>query len=301
MSSELRVERTGKMTAPIRKVQLENIPVNPGMTKEYAPGFHPRSDHPPSFSRTSRRSSHRPSFAIRRDIAALFKLFDADENTRSAILVDLYFNTLAYATKSGFNTEKSSTLLAIVKAVHEKATRELQTIGNSFEFFKLLMLQSSVHRPPYSLGIFTFAEMKDLTEYMLSTYFRHYKLYQYAFTKLVRMDVKLAAPVLETAPTPFELLGLAFTDAEWEEKQAEIKAKIEEEKRKAEEEAAAKEEAEREARIKAEYDAAIPEEVSTRVSEALEQSMKEMKEQLEARFKEQEEALLAKIAELEAK
>ena len=165
----------------------------------------------------------------------MFKLFDADENTRSAILVDLYFNTLAYATKSGFNTEKSSTLLAIVKAVHEKATRELQTIGNSFEFFKLLMLQSSVHRPPYSLGIFTFAEMKDLTEYMLSTYFRHYKLYQYAFTKLVRMDVKLAAPVLETAPTPFELLGLAFTDAEWEEKQAEIKAKIEEEKRKAEE------------------------------------------------------------------
>ena len=114
----------------------------------------------------------------------MFKLFDADENTRSAILVDLYFNTLAYATKSGFNTEKSSTLLAIVKAVHEKATRELQTIGNSFEFFKLLMLQSSVHRPPYSLGIFTFAEMKDLTEYMLSTYFRHYKLYQYAFTKL---------------------------------------------------------------------------------------------------------------------
>ena len=46
LSSELRVERTGKMTAPIRKVQLENIPVNPGMTKEYAPGFHPRSDRP---------------------------------------------------------------------------------------------------------------------------------------------------------------------------------------------------------------------------------------------------------------
>ena len=67
----------------------------------------------------------------------MFKLFDADENTRSAILIDLYFNTLAYATKSGFNTEKSSTWLAIVKAVHEKATGELQTIGNSFEFFKL--------------------------------------------------------------------------------------------------------------------------------------------------------------------
>ena len=247
------------------------------------------------------RPSHRHPFAIRRDIAALFKLFDADENTRSAILIDLYFNTLAYATKSGFNTEKSSTWLAIVKAVHEKATGELQTIGNSFEFFKLLMLQSSVHRPPYSLGIFTYAEMKDLTEYMLSTYFRHYKLYQYAFTKLVRMDVKLASPVLETAPTPFELLGVAFPDSEWAEKQAEIKAKIEEERRKAEVEAAAKEEAEREARIKAEYDAAIPEEVSTRVSEALAQSMKEMKEQLEARFKEQEEALLAKIAELEAK
>ena len=89
------------------------------------------------------------------------------------------------------------------------------------------------------------------------------------------MDVKLASPVLETAPTPFELLGVAFPDSEWAEKQAEIKAKIEEERRKAEEEAAVKEEAEREARIKAEYDAAIPEEVSTRVSEALAQSKRD--------------------------
>ena len=112
----------------------------------------------------------------------MFKLFDADENTRSAILIDLYFNTLAYATEGGFNTEKVLHVVGDRQGCAREGGRGgRQTIGNSFEFFKLLMLQSSVHRPPYSLGIFTYAEMKDLTEHVLSTYFRHYKLYQCAF------------------------------------------------------------------------------------------------------------------------
>ena len=45
--------RTCKMKAPLRKVQLENIPVHPEMTKEYAPGDSALEENP-SFSRTSR-------------------------------------------------------------------------------------------------------------------------------------------------------------------------------------------------------------------------------------------------------
>lgn len=232
----------------------------------------------------------------------LFDVSDHLENERSGILLDMYFNALAYASKQGLTMEKTSCLLAILKAVHEKAKDERMTIEKSFEFFKLLALQSSVHRPPYSLGVFTFAEMKDFTEYALSTYFRHYKLYQYAFTDLVRMDVKPAAPVLETpGPDAFESLGIAYPREEWAEKQAELAQKAAEEKARAEEEAAAIEEAEREARLKAEFEAAIPEEVTTKVESSLAAAMEAMKEQLEERFAAQEEALLAKIAALEAK
>lgn len=191
-------------------------------------------------------------------------------------------------------------MLAIVKAVHTKAVGELMTIENSFSFFKALALQSSVHRPPYSLGIFSFAEMKDMSEYVLSAYYRHYKLYQYAFTDLVKMDVELAKPILET-PQAFESLGMAIPEAEWTEKQDELARAAAEAKAKEEEEKAAAEEAERQARLTAEYEAAIPEEVSSKVEEVLAASMAKMKEELETKFAEQEEGLLAKIAALEAK
>ena len=37
-------------------------------------------------------------------------------------------------------------------------------------------------RPPFSLGIFNLEEARQITDWMLNTYFSHFKLYQYAFT-----------------------------------------------------------------------------------------------------------------------
>lgn len=37
-------------------------------------------------------------------------------------------------------------------------------------------------RPPFSCGVFSQAEMRAVLDWMLATYYRHYKLYQYAFT-----------------------------------------------------------------------------------------------------------------------
>ena len=231
----------------------------------------------------------------------VFDVTDHPMNERSAIALDLYFNALAYASNQSLSLEKTSCLLAIFKATHEKSMAERMTIEKSFGFFKLLALQSSVHRPPYSLGILNFAEMKDMTEYALGTYFRYYKLYQYAFTDLVRMDVQPAAPVLETPGKAFESLGVAYPKEEWAEKQKELAERAAEAKAREEEEAAAIAEAEREALLKAEYEAAIPSEVTTKVEAALAASMEAMKEQLEERFAAQEKALLAKIAAIEAK
>jgi hypothetical protein len=48
----------------------------------------------------------------------------------------------------------------------------------SFAFFKQLLLRHSVQRPPYSVGLFSFQELKAITEWMMDSYYRHYKLYQ---------------------------------------------------------------------------------------------------------------------------
>jgi len=253
-------------TTGSRRVQLESIPVKPGMTKG--------------------------------DVAETFGL--QDETKRNAIMLDLYFNCLAFANEKSFTSEKAATFLAIVKATHQKAIGEMMTVENSFAYFRTLVLQNSVQRPPYSLGIFNFKEMSEITEYMLASYYRHYKLYQYVYTHLVKLDIEHRAPIVEIAP---EITPLTEADTErvWQAKQDEIARQAAEAKQKEEEERLAAEEAEREARLKAEYEAAIPEEVTAKVEEALAASMAEMKESLEAKFKEQEEGLLAKLSDLESK
>ena len=52
----------------------------------------------------------------------------------------------------------------------------------SFQYCKELLLAHSVQRPPYSIGLLTLSEMKAMLAWMLDSYYRHYKLYMYAFT-----------------------------------------------------------------------------------------------------------------------
>ncbi len=55
-------------------------------------------------------------------------------------------------------------------------------VDRAFTLFKDLLLRHSVQRPPASVGLFTLEEFKAVLEWGLDTYFRLYKLYQYAFT-----------------------------------------------------------------------------------------------------------------------
>lgn len=38
-------------------------------------------------------------------------------------------------------------------------------------------------RPPFSMGVFTDQDVRCVLQWGIDTYFRHYKLYQYAFTE----------------------------------------------------------------------------------------------------------------------
>lgn len=82
----------------------------------------------------------------------------------------------------GLQDDKLSGLFSIVKDVHTRSTEQRLQVDISFTSFKELLLAHSVQRPPYSTGLFTLQEMKDILNWMLDTYYRHYKLYMYAFT-----------------------------------------------------------------------------------------------------------------------
>lgn len=112
------------------------------------------------------------------------------------------------------------------------------------------------------MGLYSLADANLIMEHALSTYFRHYNLYQYAFTTRHFLDIELSGRIWECAP-PIRPLSEASTEVEWnailEEKE---RLAQEERERIAAEEEAALEIARRDALI-AEYEAQVPETVRT--------------------------------------
>jgi len=57
----------------------------------------------------------------------------------------------------------------------------------AFNFFRDLLLQHSVQRPPYSVGLFCLQDVTAITDFASRSFFRHYMLYKYCFTKKTEM------------------------------------------------------------------------------------------------------------------
>nr|XP_032619079.1 coiled-coil domain-containing protein 189 isoform X3 [Chelonoidis abingdonii] len=49
-----------------------------------------------------------------------------------------------------------------------------------------------VWRPPFSIDLFSQEQLALMSDYVVNTYFRHFKLYKYAFTPQVRLDISLS-------------------------------------------------------------------------------------------------------------
>ncbi|XP_033748817.1 coiled-coil domain-containing protein 189-like isoform X2 [Pecten maximus] len=143
---------------------------------------------------------------IKQVLAEIFNLTDYKENLKSGIVLDLFFYTIQFAKENGFSKEKMSTLFSIVKKTHEVCIETpFGNVDQTFDYFKELVLCHSVNRPPYSIELFTADEIRLITEYVVNTYFRHFKMYKYAFTPLVRLDLSLTYVGVPPSPPQSEV------------------------------------------------------------------------------------------------
>ncbi|XP_072832975.2 cilia- and flagella-associated protein 119 [Pogona vitticeps] len=143
-------------------------------------------------------------------LAELLHLSDFHSNPRSAILLDLYFYTIQFSREQGFNREQTSAFFSIVKDVHEACVETpLPNVEECYNYFSELVFCHSIRRPPFSIDLFNQDQLVLITDYMINTYFRHYKLYKYAFTPQVRLDIS------------FTYIGMPEPEAKDEEPMAE--------------------------------------------------------------------------------
>lgn len=138
------------------------------------------------------------------DLRKLLKEFmkiDQPEGLRAEILVDMHYHNYSFCMSKGFPPEKTSTFLSIMKILLEDAIRERLTPEDAFSRFQDLLLKHSVERPPRSVGIFSFDDVTSLVEYVTNTFFRHYRLYMYAFSTKCDLRLQIHEPHEGIVPT----------------------------------------------------------------------------------------------------
>ena len=98
---------------------------------------------------------------------------------RSLIELDLFTYAIIFCSKKYFSTKQLSAFFTIVKSVHAMCIfTPFDNMQETFAYFREILLRHSVIRPPFSTCLYSMKEVKEITDYVLSTYFKHFKAVQ---------------------------------------------------------------------------------------------------------------------------
>ncbi|KAF5914687.1 hypothetical protein HPG69_005184 [Diceros bicornis minor] len=125
-------------------------------------------------------------------LAKLLRLGGPEQSLRDAITLDLFSHALIFCRQQGFSLEQTSTVCALLQDLHKACVATpLGNVEECYRYFTSVLFCHGVRRPPFSINLFKEEQLLALADYVVNTYFRHFKLYKYVFTPQVRLDLSL--------------------------------------------------------------------------------------------------------------
>ncbi|XP_066869694.1 cilia- and flagella-associated protein 119 isoform X6 [Kogia breviceps] len=127
-----------------------------------------------------------------RVLAELLGLGSPVQSLRDAITLDLFSHALIFCRQQGFSLEQTSTACALLQDLHKACiATPLGNVEECYRYFTSVLFCHGIRRPPFSINLFKEEQLLALADYVVNTYFRHFKLYKYVFTPQVRLDLSL--------------------------------------------------------------------------------------------------------------
>ncbi|EHH31600.1 hypothetical protein EGK_12697 [Macaca mulatta] len=127
-----------------------------------------------------------------RVLAELLELGCPEQSLRDAITLDLFCHALIFCRQQGFSLEQTSAACALLQDLHKACiATPLGNVEECYHYFTSVLFCHGVRRPPFSIDLFKEEQLLALEDYVVNTYFRHFKLYKYVFTPQVRLDLSL--------------------------------------------------------------------------------------------------------------
>ncbi|XP_036916928.1 coiled-coil domain-containing protein 189 isoform X2 [Sturnira hondurensis] len=119
---------------------------------------------------------------MREVLAKLLGLGCPEQSLQDAITLDLFSHALIFCRQKGFSLEQTSTACALLQDLHKACIEtSLGNVEECYRYFTNLLFCHGVREE----------QLLALADYVVNTYFRHFKLYKYAFTPQVRLDLSL--------------------------------------------------------------------------------------------------------------
>ncbi|OBS63458.1 hypothetical protein A6R68_08012 [Neotoma lepida] len=239
-------------------------------------------------------------------LAELLELGCPEQSLRDAIILDLFSHALIFCRQQGFSLEQTSAACALLQDLHKACVATpLGNVEECYRYFTSGLFCHGVRRPPFSIDLFKEEQLLALADYVVNTYFRHFKLYKYVFTPQVRLDLSLTYMGLQL-PKPWPEGKMGTDGPGWDWARAGTKtsscfwsAEEEDDGEAAAEQAASPQEEEPETVTQPEQQ---PSEVcilQTYIKTQLSKELRQLQQLVEERLKESEERLRSKLAALE--
>nr|XP_008246951.2 cilia- and flagella-associated protein 119 isoform X4 [Oryctolagus cuniculus] len=211
-------------------------------------------------------------------LAELLGLSQPSQSLRDAIVLDLFHHALIFCRQQGFSLEQTSTVCALLQDLHKACTATpLGNVEECYRYFSSLLFCHGIRRPPFSIDLFKEEQLLAVADYVVNTYFRHFKLYKYAFTPQVRLDLSLT------------YIGLQPPKLWAEQKESE----------EAEEQAAIPQEEELETEAQPEQEPSQASVLRTYIKTQLSRELGQLQQLVEERLKASEDRLNSKLTMLE--
>ncbi|XP_048188718.1 cilia- and flagella-associated protein 119 [Perognathus longimembris pacificus] len=123
---------------------------------------------------------------MREVLTELLELGSPEQSLRDAITLDLFSHALIFCRQQGFSLEQMSAACAILQDLHKACVATpLGNVEECYRYFTSVLFCHGVRRPPFSIDLFKEEQLLALADYVVNTYFRHFKLYKYVFTPQV--------------------------------------------------------------------------------------------------------------------
>eukprot|EP00736_Rhodelphis_marinus_P004610 Rmarinus@m.15252 len=124
------------------------------------------------------------------------------ESLRTAILLDLYLTTILIAKDWCFCSKKASVWFSILRSTHDLTMKPDTSMDDCFDHFRSELLKHTLKPPPKGTNLFSLDDVRLMTDYMVKTYFRHYKLHKICFTRPQQKEKHTFVAMVQTAAQP---------------------------------------------------------------------------------------------------